>query len=132
MTERPFTRLRRTTTLLLAGAVCVACAPGTAAPPSPAPNPVAVVRTGDSTYIARAQADSAKLPYTQADIDFMTHMISHHAQAIDMSNWAPTHGASPEVQRLAARIINAQPMRPGSATAAPTVAAAMPDRVAVT
>lgn len=108
MTERPFTPLRRIAASLLAGSLATACAPAATAPASPAPNPVAVVRTGDSTYIARAQADSARLPYTQADIDFMTHMISHHAQAIEMSNWAPTHGASAEVQRLAARIINAQ------------------------
>jgi len=38
----------------------------------------------------------------------MTGMISHHAQAIDMSRMAPTHGASPAVQTLAERIINAQ------------------------
>ncbi|HET7623243.1 MAG TPA: DUF305 domain-containing protein [Gemmatimonadaceae bacterium] len=56
----------------------------------------------------RARADSARYPYTKADIAFMTGMIHHHAQAIAMSQWAPTHGASAEVQRLAARIINAQ------------------------
>ena len=38
----------------------------------------------------------------------MTHMISHHAQAIEMAGWAPSHGASPSVQRLSERIINAQ------------------------
>jgi uncharacterized protein (DUF305 family) len=38
----------------------------------------------------------------------MSHMIAHHAQAIAMSRWAPSHGASPAVQRLASRIINAQ------------------------
>jgi uncharacterized protein (DUF305 family) len=38
----------------------------------------------------------------------MTHMISHHAQAIVMAKLAPTHGASPAVQTLCARIINAQ------------------------
>lgn len=38
----------------------------------------------------------------------MTHMIPHHAQAILMSRMAASHGASVEVQRLAARIINAQ------------------------
>jgi len=58
--------------------------------------------------IARARADSLRLPYTKADIDFMTHMIGHHAQAIAMSRMAPTHGASPAVMRLAERIINAQ------------------------
>jgi uncharacterized protein (DUF305 family) len=38
----------------------------------------------------------------------MTAMIGHHAQAIRMAQWAPTHGASPSVRTLAARIINAQ------------------------
>jgi uncharacterized protein (DUF305 family) len=58
--------------------------------------------------IAKAQADSARYPYTIADIRFMSDMIGHHAQAIVISRWAPTHGASPMIQRLAARIINAQ------------------------
>lgn len=57
---------------------------------------------------ARARADSIRLPYTQADIDFMSGMIHHHAQAIRISGWAESHGADAEVQRLAARIINAQ------------------------
>ena len=35
-------------------------------------------------------------------------MISHHAQAIVMARWAPTHGASKSVQVLCDRIINAQ------------------------
>jgi uncharacterized protein (DUF305 family) len=38
----------------------------------------------------------------------MYNMIGHHAQAIVMSNWAPTHGASSSVLVLAQRIINAQ------------------------
>jgi uncharacterized protein (DUF305 family) len=58
--------------------------------------------------IAKAAADSLRHPYTKADIDFMTGMISHHAQAILMARWAPTHGASPAVQTLCSRIINAQ------------------------
>jgi uncharacterized protein (DUF305 family) len=62
----------------------------------------------DPVYVEKARADSIRHPYTQADVDFMTHMIGHHAQAIAMARWAPTHGASPAVQRLASRIINAQ------------------------
>jgi uncharacterized protein (DUF305 family) len=58
--------------------------------------------------IARARQDSAKFPYTVADIHFMSGMIGHHAQAIAMSRMAPTHGANAEIQRLAERIINAQ------------------------
>lgn len=57
---------------------------------------------------ARAAADSLRYPYTQADIDFMSGMIHHHAQAIVISKWAESRGASPAVQRLTARIINAQ------------------------
>lgn len=76
-----------------------------AAPQAPEPIPV---RHGDSAAIARARADSALKPYTAADVHFMSGMISHHAQAIAMAKWAPTHGADPAIQRLAARIINAQ------------------------
>lgn len=64
--------------------------------------------SGDIAAMAKARADSARYPYTLADIHFMSGMIGHHAQAIAMSNMAPTHGASPSVQRLAERIINAQ------------------------
>jgi uncharacterized protein (DUF305 family) len=62
----------------------------------------------DPAAVARARADSARHPYTEADIRFMSGMIHHHAQAIVMARWAPTHGASAEVQTLAGRIINAQ------------------------
>ncbi|MFL5488930.1 MAG: DUF305 domain-containing protein [Gemmatimonadaceae bacterium] len=46
--------------------------------------------------------------YTPADVHFMGGMIGHHAQAIVMSRWAPSHGASPALRVLADRIINAQ------------------------
>jgi len=64
--------------------------------------------TGLAGAIAKARADSARLPYVKADIEFMSTMIHHHAQAIVMAKWAPTHGANPEVQRLCERIVNAQ------------------------
>jgi uncharacterized protein (DUF305 family) len=65
------------------------------------------VRT-DSAAVAGAKADSVRRPYTAADIAFMEGMIDHHAQALTMARWAPTHGASDAVQTLCARIINAQ------------------------
>jgi uncharacterized protein (DUF305 family) len=74
-------------------------APAAQAAPRSKTNPAA---------IAQARADSARHPYTEADIRFMSGMIGHHAQAIVMANWAPTHDAGPAVRRLAARIINAQ------------------------
>ncbi|HEV2180704.1 MAG TPA: DUF305 domain-containing protein [Gemmatimonadaceae bacterium] len=66
------------------------------------------VDPSEAAAIAQAQADSARYPYTDADIKFMSGMIPHHAQAIVMAGWAPSHGASPSVQTLCARIINAQ------------------------
>ena len=62
----------------------------------------------DLAAIARARADSARLPYTAADIHFMAGMIGHHAQAITMAGWAASHGASASIQTLAQRITNAQ------------------------
>jgi uncharacterized protein (DUF305 family) len=61
-----------------------------------------------NSYVAKARADSARLPYTEDDVFFMQGMISHHAQAIVMAKWAPSHGASPAMRTLCARIINAQ------------------------
>lgn len=58
--------------------------------------------------IARARADSARRPYTEADVRFMQHMIGHHAQAVVMSRLAPERGASSAARILAERIINAQ------------------------
>ena len=55
-----------------------------------------------------ARQDSARGLYVAADVDFMTGMIAHHAQALVMSNLAPQNGASPSIRTLAARIINAQ------------------------
>ena len=82
-----------------------ACAAQSSNPPPPAPAPDA---QGEAAAIARAQADSARHPWTAADARFMTHMIGHHAQAVVMAKMAPTHDASPAIRILAARIINAQ------------------------
>jgi len=63
--------------------------------------------TGPEAAKAKARADSARWPYTAADIRFMSTMIHHH-EAIVMAKMAPTHGASESVQRLCQRIMNAQ------------------------
>jgi hypothetical protein len=99
----------RTTVLL--GTVLLAACGGAKTPPATAPQSAPAmgrVRLNDPVGIARARADSARLPYVKADIDFMSGMIPHHAQAIAMAKLAPTHGASPAIQRLTGRIINAQ------------------------
>jgi uncharacterized protein (DUF305 family) len=63
---------------------------------------------GGDAAIARARADSMRLPYTAADIHFMSGMISHHAQAIKMAKWSATHGASPAVVRFSERVVTSQ------------------------
>jgi uncharacterized protein (DUF305 family) len=97
------TLLRWTPAALLAAAAAItACGHAAGAASEPSPQPVA----GDAA--ARVRADSVRRPYTEADVRFMSDMIGHHAQALVMAGWAPTHGASPLVRTLAARIINAQ------------------------
>ncbi len=49
-----------------------------------------------------------RLPFSDADVDFMAGMIPHHAQAVIMAGWAPTHGARPDVAILCERIVVAQ------------------------
>lgn len=79
-----------------------ACAPAAQGPAASPPQPRA------SASDARAVADSVRRSYTAADVEFMTHMIGHHAQAIEMARLTPTHDASPSVRILSERIINAQ------------------------
>jgi uncharacterized protein (DUF305 family) len=57
---------------------------------------------------AQARADSGRPAYSAADVRFMSGMISHHAQAVVMAGWAPSHGASPSVRGLCERIVVAQ------------------------
>ncbi len=102
MTPSQFTRF----TALFLVALAIACSSARMATPATATQPPS--RESEPSYIAQAKADSARRPYTTADVHFMSRMIGHHAQAITMSNLAPTHGASASVRTLAARIINAQ------------------------
>ncbi len=66
--------LSRPGALALLGLTLAACGGGsqTAAGPAPARDPKAIL------------ADSTRRAWTRADADFMTGMISHHAQAITM------------------------------------------------
>lgn len=64
--------------------------------------------TDDAVAEQAAAVDSVRRAYTRADVDFMAGMIHHHAQALVMSRMAPSHGASPPLQIMARRIINAQ------------------------
>jgi len=46
--------------------------------------------------------------YTPADVAFMSGMIYHHAQALLIAGWAPSHGASADVRTLCERIVRGQ------------------------
>jgi uncharacterized protein (DUF305 family) len=56
----------------------------------------------------KARPDLVRQPYSEADINFMSGMIPHHAQAVLMGGWAPTHGASRDMQVLCARMAVSQ------------------------
>jgi uncharacterized protein (DUF305 family) len=47
-------------------------------------------------------------PYSEADVQFMGGMIPHHAQAVLIAQWAPSHGARPDLKILCERIVVAQ------------------------
>jgi uncharacterized protein (DUF305 family) len=88
-------------TALLVVVAVTACSTATARqvalpPPPPSPPP------------APARADSGRPPYTAADVHFMAGMIGHHAQAVLMAGWAPSHGASDAVHLLCERIVVSQ------------------------
>jgi len=55
-----------------------------------------------------ARAQGAAQPAAAPDVQFVSGMILHHAQAVLMAGWAPTHGASAAVQELCRRIAISQ------------------------
>ena len=56
----------------------------------------------------QAAADSGRPPFTAETVHFMSGMIGHHAQAVLIAGWAPSHGASPTLQALCERIVVSQ------------------------
>jgi uncharacterized protein (DUF305 family) len=70
------------------------------------------VTAEDRRSIHRPTEEQRKLGiyqnYSDADIEFMTGMIPHHAQAVIMAGWAPTHGARADVAILCERILVGQ------------------------
>ncbi|MDZ4702001.1 MAG: DUF305 domain-containing protein [Rhodothermales bacterium] len=90
---------------LFATSACGTTGPMTTETPPPA---AASPSTAELEALYQARLEGARTRFVQADVNFMTGMIGHHAQALIMSALAPTNGANPTVQVLAARIINAQ------------------------
>jgi len=96
---------RRTAPALLAVLAMAACGGARAQPEAAGPSGTSAA---EFEALFNARMDSARMRFTEADVHFITGMIGHHGQALVMAALAPTHGASPQVQTLAARVINAQ------------------------
>ena len=61
-----------------------------------------------SAQLHKTPVGLGRLPYADADVEFMTGMIPHHAQAVIMAGWAPSHGACKDVAILCERIVVGQ------------------------
>lgn len=82
-------------------------APGTGGSATP-PSASATLTDTEIEAIYRARIEASRSRFVEADVTFMTGMIHHHAQAVEMARLAPRNGASEEVRTLAARILNSQ------------------------
>lgn len=91
-------------TIAVASLASAACAPAQV-PAPPAPATVAAASPATSTPVSPAAPVRAP---NEADVQFVTGMIGHHAQALVMAGWAPSHGANAAVRVLCERIINEQ------------------------
>jgi uncharacterized protein (DUF305 family) len=52
----------------------------------------------------KTAVDLSRVRFTSADVEFMQGMISHHAQAIEMTDLLKTRTERPEMRKLAERI----------------------------
>jgi uncharacterized protein (DUF305 family) len=98
-------RTYQTRAVLLVVLVIAACSGGAGREVNHRPVPASAA---ELELMYRARIDSARTRFVEADARFMSGMIAHHAQALVMAGLAPSHGASPTIRTLAARIINAQ------------------------
>jgi uncharacterized protein (DUF305 family) len=89
-----------------AAGVATACASATARSTSPPPS--AAPAAASAAAHEHGSGAAVRATVNAADVHFMSGMIPHHAQAVLIAGWAPSHGASPEVQRLCERIVVAQ------------------------
>ena len=66
--------------------------------------PALAARQGSAARAAGASQPAV----SEADVQFMAGMIPHHAQAVLIAGWAPSHGARPDLKILCERIVVAQ------------------------
>ena len=99
---------------MMRASVLILIAAGVTGCRSAAPVPSSVVLApgagivGAGSTAAIADADRAARAFAPADVELMSGMIPHHAQAVIMAGWAPSHGARADVRILCERIVVAQ------------------------
>lgn len=100
----PGVRLARGVAAFAACLILVACHTAAPAPQvAPIVQPGAPGQPSQSIDAARA-VDLSRVRFTTADVEFMQGMISHHAQAIEMTDLLVTHTEREAMRRLGARI----------------------------
>jgi uncharacterized protein (DUF305 family) len=62
----------------------------------------------DVIITATTQADSVRRSFTNADVHFMSGMIPHHAQAVLIAGWAPSHAARADIRAFCERVVVGQ------------------------
>jgi uncharacterized protein (DUF305 family) len=90
----------------LAGLLSLSVAAQEAAPVTPV-----VVQPGAPGQPTRTLPPSTRAtlpPYSPADVQFMQHMIMHHAQAVEMTALIDSHTQNKELRSLGARISRSQ------------------------
>ncbi|HEV3051173.1 MAG TPA: DUF305 domain-containing protein [Longimicrobium sp.] len=103
------TRLQtRLAAALLAAATLAACGGAPAAGAQTTPAPAGGHHHPAAQPAAGTLPPGAHHPWTEADVRFMSNMIGHHAQAIEMSRLAPERAGGNNIRILAERIIAAQ------------------------
>lgn len=95
--------------------VAAACSQATTGSPPPgertgqqSPPQDGALSAAEIEAIYAARMDTVRMHFSPADVAFMSGMIHHHAQAIEMALMVPTHTDNAQLQVLAGRIINAQ------------------------
>ena len=93
---------------LFSAAFCAGCGSAPAPTPQTTPAPPAGSSSATPSQLHQTPPGLGQYPYSDADIEFMSGMIPHHAQAVIMAGWAPTHGARADVATLCGRIVVGQ------------------------
>ena len=103
----------RVASLALIAAVAAACRTGPVHPPSdprprvgPRPPIIQPGAPGEPSRVITPEqaADLSQVDYVGADIKFMQGMIGHHAQAVEMVAFIPTHTSRDDLRLLGQRI----------------------------